>query len=72
MVDDLGMASRGFFGIEVWSVSMERCTVSVLDGEAELHQVAVNVTRLFDAEIRRSSNGRGCGGSTPVLWQRFR
>jgi hypothetical protein len=28
---------------------MERCTVSVLDSEAELHQVAVNAASLFDA-----------------------
>ena len=49
MVDDPGEASRGFFGIEVRSVSMERCTVSVIDGDGEPHQVAVNAASLFDA-----------------------
>jgi hypothetical protein len=28
---------------------MKRCTVSVLDSEAELHQVEVNASSLFDA-----------------------
>jgi hypothetical protein len=28
---------------------MERCTVSVIDREAELHQVEVNAASLFDA-----------------------
>ena len=28
---------------------MERCTVSVIDGDGEPHQVAVNAASLFDA-----------------------
>ena len=49
MVDDPGEASRGFFGIEARSVSMERCKASVIDGDGEPHQVAVSAASLFAA-----------------------
>ena len=37
------------FAIRGCSVGMKRCTVSVIDGDSEPHQVAVNAASLFDA-----------------------
>jgi hypothetical protein len=68
-----GSSNSSFFLLHRgYSVGMKRCTVSVIDGDGEPHQVAVNATSLFDCVDRAIEavvavvvvQRRRCGGGS--------